>query len=74
MMARGTIFGLLRYLALSVAEERTTKLSKEQLKEKLEAEGFEDFSSNDIDCAYELYLKYIEEYTIEVKYNSNFML
>jgi hypothetical protein len=73
-MSRGTIFGLLRYLALSVAEGRTTELSKEQLKEKLEAEGFDDFNYNDANCAYELYLKYIEEYTIEVKYNSNFML
>ena len=71
---KNSIFGLLRYLALSAAEGRTTKLSKEQLREKLVAEGFEDFNYNDVDCAYELYLKYIEEYTIEVKYNSNFML
>lgn len=66
-MAKGTIFNFLRYLAMSVAEERTSKLNKQELREKLISEDFEYVLNGGIECVYELYEKYVDEYEAEIK-------
>lgn len=71
-MSKGTVFSLLRYLAACVAEEKSEELSKEKLGKKLAEEKI-IFVGVDLDCAYTLYLKYIDEYKTELKYSSNFM-
>ena len=68
-MSKGTIFNLLRYLAMSVAEQVTQQLSKEELNTKLVEEDF-ILDNKTIDCAYTLYLKYIDEYKAEVEYKN----
>ena len=66
-MSRGTIFNFLRYLALKVAEEKTQPLSKDELSIKLKTEEF-DLIDKNLDCAYILYVKYIDEYKSEIAY------
>lgn len=71
-MSKGTVFNYLRYLALSAAEKRPPKLSKEELREKLSQEKF-IFDGNNLDCAHILYLKYFDEYKTELEYSSKFV-
>ena len=66
-MSRGTIFNFLRYLALKVAEEKIQPLSKDELSIKLKTEEF-DLIDKNLDCAYILYVKYIDEYKSEIAY------
>lgn len=66
-MSKGTIFNFLRYLALKAAEEKTQPLSKDTLSIKLKSEDF-DLIDKNLDCAYTLYLKYIDEYKSELAY------
>lgn len=66
-MSKGTIFNFLRYLALKVAEERIQPLSRDELGNKLKSEDF-DLIDKNLDCAYTLYLKYIDEYKSEIAY------
>lgn len=71
-MSKGTIFNLLRYLAARVVEEKSEELSKEELRKKLAKEKIV-FVGLDLDCAYTLYLKYIDEYKTELECSANFM-
>ena len=71
-MSKGTVFNLLRYLAARVVEEKSEELSKEELRKKLAEEKIVVVGV-DLDCAYTLYLKYIDEYKTELEYSSNFM-
>ena len=66
-MSKGTIFNFLRYLALKVAEEKIQPLSRDELRSKLKSEDF-DLIDKNLDCAYTLYLKYIDEYKSEIAY------
>lgn len=66
-MSKGTIFNFLRYLALKVAEDKIQPLSKDELSIKLKSEDF-DLIDKNLDCAYTLYLKYIDEYKSEIAY------
>ena len=49
-MSHGTIFSLLRYLAMSVAEDRLPKFSKKELEEKLISENF-NYGQAIFECA-----------------------
>ena len=71
-MSKGTVFNLLRYLAARVVEEKSEELSKEELRKKLAEEKIVVVGA-DLDCAYTLSLKYIDEYKTELEYSSNFM-
>ena len=71
-MSKGTIFNFLRYLALKVAEDKTQPLSKDELSIKLKSEDF-DLIDKNLDCAYTLYLKYIDEYKSEIAYKEALM-
>lgn len=64
MTSKRTIFNLLRYLAACTVEGNTEQLTKEQLKEKLADEEL-IFIGTNLDCVYDLYVKYIEEYKSE---------
>lgn len=71
-MSRGTIFNYLRYLALKVAEKKLQPLSKDEIANKLKSEDF-DLVGKNLDCAYTLYLKYIDEYKSELAYKEALM-
>lgn len=70
-MSKGTVFNYLRYLAARVVENKSKELSKEELQKELADEEL-FFIGTNLDCAYTLYLKYIEEYKVEQDYEMNF--